>query len=92
MANHYTDGKLDLSEILIKDIVADETTYYQYEIISPATSLFEVEEMFFRNLAVGRSQYLILLAEVDEIREWDDIKGIITPWDLPKVLNLVQFE
>ncbi|HZK47773.1 MAG TPA: CBS domain-containing protein [Atopostipes sp.] len=92
LANHYTDGKLDLSEILIKDIVADETTYYQYEIISPATSLFEVEEMFFRNLAVGRSQYLILLAEVDEIREWDDIKGIITPWDLPKVLNLVQFE
>lgn len=91
LAHHYTDGLLDLSNVLIKDIVADETTYYQYEVISPDTSLFQVEELFSRNLAVGRSQYLILLSDEKEITEWDHIEGIITPWDLPNVLNLIHF-
>ena len=92
LAHNYVDGNVDLSDVLIKDIVADETTYYQYEIIPLDTSLFEVEEMFARNLAAGRSQYLILLSNEKEITEWDHIEGIITPWDLPEVLNLIHFK
>lgn len=92
LAHNYEEGIVNLSGITIKDIVADETTFYQYEVISPEMSLFKVEEMFARNLAAGRSQYLILLSDEEEITEWNHIKGIITPWDLPKVLNLIQYK
>lgn len=92
LAHNYTNGNIDLSNVRIKDIVADETTYYQYEVIPLDMSLFKVEEMFARNLAAGRNQYLILLSNEKEITEWRQIEGIITPWDLPKVLNLIQYQ
>lgn len=92
LAHNYMDGIVDLSDVKIKDIVADENTYYQYEIVPPETSLFQVEKMFSRNLAVGRSQYLMLLSNEAEITHWDHIEGIITPWDLPQVLSLIQYK
>lgn len=91
LAHNHSKGQVDLTDVMIRDIVADEDSYYQYEIIQLSTSLFDVEEMFSSNLLVGRSQYVVLLAEKEEIKEWDDIKGIITPWDLPQVLSLIHY-
>lgn len=92
LAHHYTNGIVDLRDVQIKDIVADEDTYYQYEVVPMETSLFQVEKMFFKNLSAGRNQYLVLLSDEEEITEWKHIKGIITPWDLPQVLSLIHYE
>lgn len=92
LANHYSDEVIDFSKVFIRDIVEDEYTYFQYEIIHPETSLFDVEKMFSKNLFAGRNQYILLLSDKKEIEDWEDLKGIITPWDLPEVLSLIQFE
>ena len=90
LAHNYTKQPLDFSKVEIRDIVADEESYFHYEVIHPNTSLFDVEAMFSSNLLVGRSQYLILISDKEEIEQWEDLQGIITPWDLPEVLTLIR--
>lgn len=92
LAHNYSEGQIDLTDVQVQDIVANEDSYYQYKVISTNTSLFDVEELFSSNLLIGRSQYLVLLSDEDKIKKWEDIKGIITPWDLPEVLSLLEFK
>lgn len=91
-AHHFKQGQVDFNDVLIKEIVDDEDTYFQYEVVPLDTSLFTVEKMFTSNLLVGRNQYILLLSDKQTIRHWDDLKGIITPWDLPQVLSLIHYE
>ena len=92
LAHNYSDGSVDLRGVEIRDIVEDEDSYFHYKIIPTNTTLFDVEETFSENLLHGRSQYLVLLSDEEEIQEWEDIQGIITPWDLPQVFSLIQFD
>ena len=90
LAHNFSNPDLDFKQVKIRDIVADENSYYHYEVIRPETTLFDVEQMFSSNLAVGRSQYVILISDNKEIKEYEDIKGIVTPWDLPEVMTAIQ--
>lgn len=90
LAHNFSNPKLDFKQVKIRDIVADENSYYHFEIIQPETTLFDVEQMFSSNLFVGRSQYVILISNEEEIKEYGDIKGIVTPWDLPEVMTAIQ--
>lgn len=92
LADHYSEAVFDFSNILIEDIVGAEYTYFQYEIIPPEMTLFDVEKMFTKNIFAGRNQYILLLSHKKEIENWEDLLGIITPWDLPEVLSLIHFE
>ncbi len=87
---HYFLEDINFREVKIRDIVQDEDSYFHYEVIKPSTSLFDVEVMFSSNLFVGRSQYILLISDKENIKEWEDLKGIITPWDLPEVLTLIR--
>lgn len=89
LAHDFTKNSIDFSQVTIKDIVGNEDSYYHYEVIPSDKSLFDVEAMFSSNLFVGRSQYVLLIADVEEIKEWKDLKGIITPWDLPELMALL---
>lgn len=90
LAHNFSNPYLDFKQVKIRDIVADENSYYHYEVIRSETTLFDVEQMFSSNLAVGRSQYVILISDTKEIKEYEDIKGIVTPWDLPEVMTAIQ--
>lgn len=90
LAHNFSNPNLDFKQVKIRDIVADENSYYHYEVIKPTTSLFDVEQMFSSNLFVGRSQYVILISDNEEIKEYGDLKGIVTPWDLPEVMTTIQ--
>ncbi len=92
LAHNHSKGLVDLRDVRIADIIADEETYFDYEVIPTDTTLFDVEEMFSKNLLEGRNQYLVLLSDEVKIENWEDIKGIITPWDLPQLFSLIQFE
>lgn len=92
LAHNHSKGQVDLRDVLIKDIVTDEETYLDYEVIATNTTLFDVEELFSNNLLKGRNQYVVLLSDKADIRKWEDIDGIITPWDVPHLLSLIQFE
>lgn len=89
LAHDFSINSIDFSQVTIKDIVGNEDSYYHYEVIPSDKSLFDVEAMFSSNLFVGRSQYVLLIADVEEIKEWKDLKGIITPWDLPELMALL---
>lgn len=92
LAHNHSKGQVDFRDVLIGDIVKDEETYLDYEVIGTETTLFDVEELFSKNLLEGRNQYVVLLSNQAEIKKWEDIEGIITPWDLPQVLSLIHFE
>lgn len=90
LAQEFSKNSIDFNQVKISDIVADEDSYYHYEVIKSNTSLFDVEAMFSSNLFVGRSQYVILISDEEKITKWKDLKGIITPWDLPEVMALLR--
>ena len=90
LAHDFSKNTIDFSQITIKEIVADENSYYHYEVIPSNTSLFDVEAMFLSNLFVGRSQYVILISDEEKIEKWEDLEGIITPWDLPELMALLR--
>ena len=90
LAHYFSKDSIDLNKVTIKEIVADEDSYYHYEVIPTKTSLFDVEAMFSSNLFVGRSQYVILISDKDKIEKWEDLQGIITPWDLPELMGLLR--
>lgn len=90
LAHDFSKNSIDFSQVTIEDIVEDEDSYYHYEVISSDTSLFDVELMFQSNLLVGRSRYLILISDENEVKEWKDLQGIITPWDLPELISLLK--
>lgn len=90
LAHNFSNHQIDLAPVKIRDIVADEDSYFHYEVITSNTSLFDVEAMFSSNLFVGRNQYVILISDEENIMEWKDLKGIITPWDLPEVMALLR--
>jgi predicted transcriptional regulator len=69
LAHNYSEGKVDLNGVEIRDIVADEESYFHYKIIKTNTTLFDVEEIFSNNLLAGRSQYLVLLSDKDNIQK-----------------------
>lgn len=92
LAHNFENGHVDFTGVLIEDIIGDEDTFFQYEVVPLDTSLFTVEKMFTSNLLVGRNQYILLLSDKESITDWEDLKGIITPWDLPQVLSLIHYQ
>lgn len=90
LAHDFSKNSINFKKITINEIVTDEDSYYHYEVIPSDKSLFDVEAMFSSNLLVGRSQYVILISDQEKIENWEDLQGIITPWDLPKLMDLLR--
>lgn len=88
LSNHAHDSALDLSSIHISDIVENyvkEDIFIYYKLAHPQTSIYEVDEWFTQNLKNGRHHSIILMSKKDQVEEPEDILGIITPFDLPKI-------
>ncbi|WP_368645996.1 CBS domain-containing protein [Alkalibacterium putridalgicola] len=75
-----------IKKATVRQILQVEDEQEFYEVISAETSVFDIEEIFSERIREGRTAYVLLIAKGDTIQKKSDLIGIITPWDLPKVV------
>lgn len=75
-----------IKETTVKHILEVEDDQKLYEVISADTSIFTIEEIFSKRIKEGRTTYILLIAKGNKIEKKSDLIGIITPWDIPRVV------
>ncbi|WP_423188715.1 CBS domain-containing protein [Alkalibacterium sp. f15] len=70
----------------VKHILEVEDEQNFYEVISSDKSIFDIEEIFSERIKEGRTTYILLIAKGEKINKKSDLIGIITPWDIPRVV------
>ncbi len=75
-----------IKETTVKHILEVEDDQKLYEVISADTSIFNIEEIFSKRIKEGRTTYILLIAKGNKIEKKSDLIGIITPWDIPRVV------
>ncbi|SFC16990.1 Predicted transcriptional regulator with C-terminal CBS domains [Alkalibacterium subtropicum] len=75
-----------IKKATVRQILEVEDEQDFYEVVPADTSVFDIEEIFSERIREGRTAYVLLIAKKDEIQKKSDLIGIITPWDLPKVV------
>lgn len=75
-----------IKKATVRQILEVEDEQDFYEVIPADKSVFDIEEIFSERIREGRTAYILLIAKGDKIRKKSDLIGIITPWDLPKVV------
>lgn len=75
-----------IKKATVRQILEVEDEQEFYETISENTSVFDIEEIFSERIKEGRTTYVLLVAKEKQIKNQNDLIGIITPWDLPKIV------
>ncbi|MFO8069318.1 MAG: CBS domain-containing protein [Alkalibacterium sp.] len=70
----------------VKHILEVEDEQNFYEVIPADKSIFDIEEIFSERIKEGRTTYILLIAKGEKINRKSDLIGIITPWDIPRVV------
>lgn len=70
----------------VKQLLEVEDEQDFYEVIPANKSIFDIEEIFSERIREGRTAYILLIAKDNTINKKSDLVGIITPWDIPRVV------
>ncbi|EXJ23225.1 CBS domain containing protein [Alkalibacterium sp. AK22] len=76
----------NLMNTTVRQILMLEDDRDFYRVISQETSIFDIEEVFQRQMKDGHFSFTLLISRQGSITGKDDLIGIITPWDIPKVV------
>lgn len=86
LADHIDEDIISIKETSIREVLEVEEEQDFYEVISQNKSIFDIEELFTQRIKEGRTNYVLLIAKNNQIKSKEDLVGIITPWDIPKVV------
>lgn len=87
LAHSISDDVITIKDITIKDIISVHEEKNLYEVITADRSIFDIESIFNQRIKEGKTAYVLLISKNSHIKSSDDIVGIITPWDLPEILE-----
>lgn len=88
LAESVEDDIISIVETKIKDVIDHDEAKDSITIVNANTLVHNVEEIFNKKLHQGNSTFAILISNRGQkIETSEDILGIITPWDLPVILN-----
>lgn len=88
LAQSVEEDIISIKEITISDILnaTNVEAVDAYVVINTNKNVYEVEDIFVKNTKKGNARFAILLSHLaNKIGKPQDIAGIITPWDMPKV-------
>lgn len=87
LAKSIEEDIISISETKIGNIIGMDEMKNSFQIIKESKSIFDIETIFSKEIRKGNSNFLLLIAKNGEIKSPKDIKGIITPWDLPVLIE-----
>ncbi|WJP97882.1 CBS domain-containing protein [Macrococcus bovicus] len=82
------ENPLDLNKYKVSDLLSKDDKGASYEIIRQDMPLYEIEKKMIERInQKGHSKLVMLISETGVIEHREDITGIITPGDMPKVIE-----
>ncbi|MBG9982004.1 CBS domain-containing protein [Aerococcaceae bacterium DSM 111020] len=88
LAESVNDDIISIVETKVKDVIDQDEAKGSISIVNSNTLIHDVEEIFNKKLHEGNSFFAILVSNRGhKIEKPEDIVGIITPWDLPIILD-----
>lgn len=85
-AKEMNQNGAQISEATIGDILEVESDQDFFAVIPADKSIFEIEELFLRKMKEGHIAHTLLITEDGKVNRKEDLIGIITPWDIPRVV------
>ena len=88
LAESVNDDVISIVETKIKDVIDQDEAKDSISIVNSNTLIHDEEEIFNKKIHEGNSIFAILVSNRGhKIENPEDIVGIITPWDLPIILD-----
>lgn len=87
---HVIEGDLILIEkTSLAEILEADDSVDSYDVIYENKSIYDIEEIFNKQIQKGNTTFILLITKKanNQITSKDDIVGIITPWDIPSLVN-----
>lgn len=75
-----------ISEATVRNILEVEMDQDFFAVIPADKSIFDIEELFLKKMKEGHIAYTLLITEDGQVNGKGDLIGIITPWDIPRVV------
>lgn len=88
LAESVDEDIISIVDTKVKDVINQDEAKDSISIVNSNTLIHDVEEIFSKKLHEGNSIFAILVSSRGrKIETSEDIIGIITPWDLPIILD-----
>lgn len=88
LADSVEDDLISIVETKIKDVINQDEARDSTFVVNSQTLIHDVKDIFDKKLHEGNSIFAILVSNRGhKIKSPEDISGIITPWDLPIILD-----
>lgn len=87
LANSIKDDTISISGTTVEDILKNDAEKDSYEIIPENQSIFDIEAIYSKKIEEGIVAYFLLIAKNEKVTGPDDLSGIITPWDMPEIIE-----
>ena len=89
LARHSEQDLSAIKEIPAVDIIASDERRKNYAVVAENKSIYEIEELFYHQIASGHGSFILLIAKNGKKNKPTpkDLIGVITPWDMPKLLR-----
>lgn len=87
LAHSITDDLISISGTTVRDILDNDKEKNSYEIIPENKSIFDIESIYSKKMEEGIVAYFLLISKTDRVTKPSDLTGIITPWDMPEIIE-----
>lgn len=87
LAHSIKDDWISISGTTIEEVLENDHERDSYEIIPANQSIFDIEAIYSRKIEEGIIAYFLLIAKDGKVTEPSDLLGIITPWDIPEIIE-----
>ena len=79
---------LDLNKYKVGELVSKDDKGASYEVIKQDMPLYEIEKKMIEHISQkGHSKLVLLISKTNTIKQKEDIVGIITAGDMPKIME-----
>lgn len=78
---------ISIKETFINTVLEADEEKNSYEIIGENKSIYDIESIFSKRIKEGKTAYLVLITKNGKIETSNDVIGIITPWDIPTIVE-----
>ncbi|ULG74262.1 CBS domain-containing protein [Macrococcus brunensis] len=82
------EAPLDLTKYKVSELLSQDDKGASYEVVKQNMPLYEIEKKMIERInQKGQSKLVLLISKTGTIKQREDIIGIITPGDMPKVME-----
>lgn len=87
MADQLQEDLISIKSVHLQSILDLDKRKDSFMVVNEDTSIYDIDDIFTQKIKEGKSSFILLMARDYQVDHPDDITGIITPWDLPTIIE-----